>query len=91
MNKIAVTALILLTISGCASKQQSIAYSDVSIPELNVITERTLGEKLLEQGTGYHIDTITMQPLDAYAADFSGGVFYNIKALMITNQMKKIQ
>lgn len=79
MNKLAVTVLVFLTIVGCASKPRSMVYSSVSIPELNKITEKTLGEKLVEQGIGYSVDTITIQPLDAYAADFSGGLFFNIK------------
>jgi len=77
---IPLSIVCLITISGCASTspKKQISYSNVSIPQLNKVTTTTLGEKLLVQGTGYHADTITMEPLDAYAADFTGGVFFNI-------------
>jgi len=78
MNKklIVLSLLAITVISGCASKRAPTTYSKVSIPELNAVTVSTLGEKLLTQGTGYHTETLTIEPLDAFYVDFTGGVFY---------------
>lgn len=77
--KLSICAASIVALLGCASTTPSkkIAYSNVSIPEINTLTVSTLGEQLLNQGLGYHTDSIVIEPLDAFAADFTGGVFYN--------------
>lgn len=78
--KLLAFGLLTLTV-GCVSTKSpppKIQYSEISIPELNKITEAYLGESLLMQAEGYYADSITISDLDAYSADIEGGVYYNI-------------
>ena len=72
MLKQLLTVSLAVILTGCAStpiKTTPISYTSHSVPALNAPAKATLGERMLMQATGYYADSITVQALDAYAAD----------------------
>uniref|UniRef100_UPI0040487247 hypothetical protein n=1 Tax=Rheinheimera sp. TaxID=1869214 RepID=UPI0040487247 len=74
-------AITITLAAGCAStpKTPPVQTKNYSIPEINTSVKVTLGERMLMQATGYYTDSITVQALDAYAADIPATtIFYRI-------------
>ncbi|WP_462168565.1 hypothetical protein [Pseudoalteromonas lipolytica] len=67
MKKIAIPLLAMtFLVSGCKSTAPKVEYFPISIPELNIVSETTLGSNLLLQATGNYAETVVVEPFEAY-------------------------